>query len=177
MSPQPLWASVSGPEVEIKKSIFHDSCCAEGVTRFEKSIMWSENRYCFYSDYFVSFRLRDKHELKAWNNDTECSGIDQKMGVTGIEGVERSAWSPSCRAWIPGRFGLYSLLSRESVRVLKEFHEFWKDYPAPFYNGLEKCPLVQLVMRSPSYFCFLPFPGPGLCHSFIILQYLFPMKL
>ena len=43
----------------------------------------------------MSFRLRDKHELKAWNNDTECSGIDQKMGVTGIEGVERSAWSPS----------------------------------------------------------------------------------
>ena len=44
------------------------------------------------------FRLRDKHELKAWKyNDTECSGKDQKVGVTGIAGVERSAWSPSCR--------------------------------------------------------------------------------
>ena len=159
-------------------SIFHDSCCEEDVTMFEKSIMWSEIHYCFYNDYFMSFRLKDKHELKVWNyNDTECSGNDQKVGVTGIEGVDRSAWSPSGRAWILGRFGLYSLHSRESVKVLKEFHEFWKDYPAPYYNGLEKCPLVRLVMQSPSYFCSLPFPGPGLCHSFIILQYLSPMKL
>ena len=46
------------------------------------------------------------------------------------------------QAWILGRFGLYSLHSRESVKVLKEFHEFWKDYPALYYSGLEKCPLV-----------------------------------
>lgn len=45
------------------------------------------------------FRLRDKHELKAWKyNDTECSGNDQNTGVTGIKGVERSTWSPSRRA-------------------------------------------------------------------------------
>lgn len=41
------------------------------------------------------------------------------------------------------RFGLYFTPSRESVKVLKEFYIFWKDYPTPYYSGLEKCPLVH----------------------------------